>query len=249
VGRVLLIGESWFSYTIEVKGFDSYVHGGYEVGTRCIEEALVNGGHEFVHLPSHLVATQWSHSLTEFDLILLSDIGSNTFLLTPETFVGGSMRTNPLTELADYCRRGGGLGMIGGYLSFAGFGGRAHYAGTPIEAVLPVYISAADNRVEVPEGIMPAIDLADHLALGKATALGPLLGYNNVTVRDDAELVARCGADPLLALWEVEAGRSFAYTSDCGPHWAPPAYLDSPSYAALWCGLAEWAIASGRRRS
>lgn len=166
MGRVLLIGESWFSYTIEVKGFDSYVHGGYEEGTRWIQEALARGGHEFVHLASHLVAEQLPHSLNEFDLILLSDIGANTFLLAPETFVHGRVRTNPLAELADYCRQGGGLGMIGGYLSFAGFGGQAHYAGTPIEAVLPVSTSPGDDRVEVPEGITPTIELSGHPALG-----------------------------------------------------------------------------------
>jgi hypothetical protein len=38
--------------------------------------------------------------------------------------------------------------------------------------------------------------------------LGPLLGYNKVMARTDAELVVRCGADPLLAVWEVGAGRS-----------------------------------------
>lgn len=241
MSRVLLVGESWFRYSIEVKGFDSYTHGGYEVGTAWIAQALADGGHQFVHLPAHLVATDWPNELDQFDLVLFSDVGANTFLLSPQTFVRGERRANPLASVAGYVRAGGALGMIGGYLSFAGFGGRAQFSATPIEAVLPVVISPHDDRVELPEGVDPVILAAGHVALGGACSLGPLLGYNRFSARSDAEVIASCGADPLLALWSVGAGRAFAYASDCGPHWAPPVYLASPDYGRLWNGLVTWA--------
>jgi uncharacterized membrane protein len=241
MSRVLLIGESWFHYTVEVKGFDSYTHGGYEVGTEWIARALTEGGHEFVHLPAHLVASEWPTELTAFDLVLLSDVGANTFLLTPTTFIHGERRANPLASIAGYVRGGGALGMIGGYLSFGGFDGRAHFSATPIEEVLPVVISPHDDRVELPEGTDPVILAEGHAALGGAHSLGPLLGYNRLSARPEAKIIASCGADPLLALWSVGAGRAFAYASDCGPHWAPPVYLASPDYGRLWNGLVTWA--------
>jgi uncharacterized membrane protein len=240
MAKVLLVGESWFKYTMEVKGFDSFSLGGYEEGTEWIAAALREGGHEFHHLPAHLVDGAWPDP-GEFDVILVSDVGANTFLLGTATFVEGVPVANRLGQLADFVRAGGGFGMIGGYLSFSGINARAHYAGTPLADVLPVSIASVDDRVEVPEGVMPTLDLADHPALAGATDLGPLLGYNRVGLRPGATLVASCGADPLIALGSFGSGRSFAYTSDCGPHWASSSYVGTPEYSALWNGLVTWA--------
>ena len=67
-----------------------------------------------------------------------------------------------------------------------------------------------------------------------------LLGYNRVTPRPEAEVLARCGDDPLLACWDYHDGRSAVFTSDCAPHWAPPTFLAWPGYGALWPGLIRW---------
>src|SRR4030088_2702731 len=154
MARVLLIGESWFTQLTEVKGVDSFTVNGYEVGTQWIEPALSAAGHEFRHLPAHGVDSAWP-GLTDLDVVLISDVGANTFLLGAATFQGGMPVPNKLTELADFTRNGGGLGMIGGYLSFSGINARAHYAGTPLAAVLPVEIGDTDDRIEVPEGVDP----------------------------------------------------------------------------------------------
>jgi uncharacterized membrane protein len=239
MATVLLIGESWFTHLMEVKGFDSFTVSGYEVGTESIEAALTSAGHEFRHLPAHLVDAGWP-DLADVDVVLVSDVGANTFLLGQATFQGGRPQPNKLAELAGFVRSGGGLGMIGGYLSFSGIGARAQYAGTPLADVLPVEIARTDDRVEVPEGIDP-VRVADHPALGGATVLGPLLGYNQVRPYAGATVLARCGNDPLVAIRRVGAGRSFAYTSDCGPHWASRDYAGSPEYGLLWNGLVSWA--------
>jgi len=131
--------------------------------------------------------------------------------------------------------------MIGGYLSFGGFDGRAHFASSPVEAVLPIEISHFDDRVELPEGVDPVIELLEHSALGGATTLGPLLGYNRLVPRVDAQVIASCNDDPLLVVWNVGLGRAFAYASDCGPHWAAPEYLATPDYTRLWNGIVWWA--------
>jgi uncharacterized membrane protein len=241
---VLLIGESWFTQLMETKGFDSFTVSGYEVGTQWIEPALTAAGHDFRHLPSHLVDSAWP-DLSDVDVVLVSDCGANTFLLGAATFTGGEPAPNKLTELAEFVRGGGGLGMIGGYLSFSGIDAKAKFAGTPLADVLPVEIARTDDRVELPEGVDPVAKQADHEALGGATSFGPLLGYNQVRARPEASLLATCGDDPLIALWEVDAGRAFVYTSDCGPHWASRGYADSPDYARLWQGLVGWAAAEG----
>jgi uncharacterized membrane protein len=241
MSQVLLVGESWFHHTIAQKGFDSYTHSGYEEGTGWIVAALAEGGHEVTHLPCHLVGTEWPTDLSHFDLVLLSDVGANTFLLSPTTFVQGERRDNPLSSIASYVHDGGAFGMIGGYLSFAGIDGRARYSSTPIEDVLPVSISPFDDRVELPEGVDPVVEIPFHPVLGGSAVLGPLLGYNRLQAKADAQVVAWCGTDPLLSLWTVGRGRTFAYASDCGPHWASPTYLESPDYGRLWRGIVSWA--------
>lgn len=240
MATVLLIGESWFTQLMEVKGFDSFTVSGYEVGTQWIEPALTEAGHEFRHLPAHLVDGGWP-DLSGVDVVLVSDCGANTFLLGNATFTGGEPVPNKLAELAAFVRGGGGLGMIGGYLSFSGIDAKAQYAGTPLAGALPVLVAETDDRVEIPEGIDPVATRPEHPALGGATSFGPLLGYNRVVARDEATVLATCGDDPLVAVWEIGAGRAFAYTSDCGPHWASRSYADGPEYARLWRGLVGWA--------
>src|SRR5215469_11584570 len=58
--------------------------------------------------------------------------------------------------------------------------------------------------------------------------------------RPTAEVVVRCGDDPLLACGSHHAGRSAVFTSDYAPHWAPPEFLDWPGYRALWPNLIGW---------
>jgi uncharacterized membrane protein len=243
MATVLLIGESWFTHLMEVKGFDSFTVSGYETGTEWIEAALTSAGHQFRHLPAHLVDSGWP-DLADTDVVLISDVGANTFLLGQATFQGGRPQPNKLAELAAFVQAGGGLGMIGGYLSFSGIDARAQYAGTPLAEVLPVQVARTDDRVEVPEGVDPVV-VTSHPALGGATVLGPLLGYNQVSPLADATVLARCGDDPLVAIRTVGAGRTFAYTSDCGPHWASRDYAGGTEYARLWNGLVAWAAGAG----
>ena len=51
----------------------------------------------------------------------------------------------------------------------------------------------------------------------------------------------RVGDDPLIVAGSFGKGRGVAFTSDCGPHWAPPPFVDWSGYAPLWNGIAEWA--------
>jgi len=173
---------------------------------------------------------------------ILSDVGANSFLLTDETFLRSEVTTNRLAELAAYVAAGGGLVMVGGYLSFTGIDGRARYAQSPLAEVLPVTMLDYDDRVEVPQGATPAVAAAGHPAIGGVGEEWPrLLGYNRLAAKEEATVVATVGDDPLLVVGEYGDGRTAAFASDCAPHWAPPEFVEWPDYAVLWSSIVLWA--------
>ncbi len=82
---------------------------------------------------------------------------------------------------------------------------------------------------------------AHPILTGVAGAWPPLLGYNKAALRDGADLVARVGDDPLIAAAHYGKGRGVAFASDCGPHWAPPPFVEWAGYSRLWNGIVGWA--------
>ncbi len=269
--RILLCGESWVTHSVHVKGVDSFTTSSYVEGADQLRAALAGAGAEVEYLPGHLVPPQFPGSAAElagYDVLILSDIGANSLLLSPDTFERSLVRPNRLAAVEQYVRGGGGLLMIGGYLSFAGIDGKARYHGTLVEDALPVTISPADDRVETPEGVVPVVVRPDHPVMRGLPAAWPaLLGYNRVAARPATEVVVTCGADPrvadvtdpvvadgpaladrpaaggadpLVACGEHGAGRSAVFTSDCAPHWGPPEFLAWPGYPVLWANLVSW---------
>ena len=244
-GRVLLAGETWVMHTIHQKGYDSFTTTDYGEGHHFLQAALKAGGLEVVHLPNHLAGRQFPTTLEElaaYDAVILSDIGANTLLLHPDTFVRSIATPNRMDLLAEWTRRGGGLIMVGGYLTFNGIEGKGNWGGTAVEATLPVTLVPGDDRVESPQGERPRVTGPDHpLALGLDAEWPALLGWNRLIAKPDASVVAEVGGDPLLVAEQVGEGRSVAFASDCGPHWAPPAFCDWSGYAPLWQNIVNWA--------
>ena len=242
--RVLLCGESWVTHSLHIKGVDSFTTSAYVEGASQLRAALSGAGIEAEYLPGHLVPGQFPGSaggLAPYDAVILSDIGANSMLLSPEVFERSIPSPNRLAVVEEYVRGGGGLLMIGGYLSFAGIEGKARYHGTPVEDVLPVTISATDDRAEAPQGVVPVAVLPDHPLLAGLPETWPrLLGYNRVTPKPAAEVVVTCGSDPLVACGAYHEGRAAVFTSDCAPHWGPPEFMDWPGYAPLWVNLVTW---------
>ena len=244
MSHVLIVGESWISQSTHIKGFDQFESSTYQIGVGPLRAALVDGGHEVTPVPGHAAAAELPFAiegLGVYDVIVLSDVGADTLLLSPQTFLEGRTTPNRLALLRDWVVAGGGLAMAGGYLSFQGIGGRARYRRTPIEEVLPCTIDPWDDRVEVPEGAVAAITDGAHPILAGVGGEWPaLLGYNRVHLREDAVLLAEFDGDPLLAVREAGAGRTLAWTSDIGPHWCPEPFVTWPGYAALWCQAVAW---------
>lgn len=196
-------------------------------------------------MPNHLVVEDFPYTADELaercDVIIMSDIPADSFLLPSAVFVRGERRPNRLAAIAEFVRRGGGLVMVGGYMSFSGFDGHARYGLTPLADVLPVTTLVHDDRIETPEGVVPAV-VAEHELLAGVPSEWPFfLGYNRTIAKADATTLMTVGGDPFLVVEEVGQGRSVAFASDCSPHWGSPAFMSWPYYGQFWTRLVNWA--------
>lgn len=244
MAKVLIVGESWSSSAFHVKGFDFFHSATYHTGHLQFKQALLEAGHQVHHLPAHQAAAEFPLELRDlqaYDVLILSDIGANTLLLHPDTWLHGKRVPNRLRLIEAFVLAGGGLMMAGGYLSFQGFGGAARYRGSPVEAVLPVTLLPYDDRIEEPEGLTSRVLAPDHpLAQGLDGDWPPLLGLNELSPKEGATCVAEAGGYPLLVCGEFGAGRAVAWASDIGPHWCPPEFLAWPGYARLWANVVRY---------
>lgn len=248
--RVLLAGESWISTATHVKGFDEFSSTTFHTGADAFIAAAAGEGLEIEQMYAHDVPGSFPRTveaLSAYDVVILSDIGANSFLLPNEVFLEGRRSANPLHALAEWTRGGGGLMMAGGYLSFTGFQARANFARTAVADVLPVTMLASDDRVESPEGSSLAVTEPAHPAAagwGQLVDTAPtLLGYNLVEPHPDATVVATVGGDVLVATREVGAGRSLVWTSDIGPHWCPEDFLAWDGFGPLVGSMLRWLAA------
>lgn len=244
--KVLIAGESWLTVMTHVKGFDFFMNSNYDGGADRMIECLGKSGYTVDYIPNHEAQRKFPNTRKELDqysVVILSDIGSNTLLLHPDTF-NKSLRTpNRLKLLREWVMDGGGLVMVGGYLTFQGIDGRGRWHDTPVEEVLPVEISSYDDRVEVPEGANP-ISIVEHPILEGLPKSWPyFLGYNKLKVKSDATLLMTIeNNDPFLAVREVGKGRTIAFASDCSPHWGSSEFYDWNLYGQFWTQLVEWAM-------
>jgi uncharacterized membrane protein len=253
---VLLAGESWVSTATHITGFDQFPTVTYHTGSDELLKAMATSAYDITFMPAHQAQRdfpQTADGLKAYDAVILSDIGSNTLLLHPDTWIHSRRTPNRLKAIRDYVRDGGSLLMFGGYYSFQGINGGARYHRTPIEEILPVTCLAVDDRVEVPEGFEPVVvGPQDHPILkGLGTAWPALLGFNEVVAKDGAEVLARVSSEygslPLLVTGSYGRGRTVAWTSDIGPHWLSPEFCAWEGYARLWTGVLDWATAPAAR--
>lgn len=243
--KVLLLGCSTISLRIIQKGVDSFTKTEHVVGAVDFRAAVEAAGWQLTHVLSGEIAArmpQTLDALNAYDAVVISDVGSNTFFLSPQT-AASRIDVDRLELIAEYVRGGGGLLMVGGYLAFSGFEGKARYWATPLAPLLPVEILTVDDRVEAPAGVAPSVvaEHAGHAVLSDVTGPWPmLLGHNRTVLRPGATELVRAGADPLLALGTAEAGRVATFLSEFAPHWAPREFLDWHGYGQLWHNLLDW---------
>ncbi len=192
---------------------------------------------------------QTMEALAAYDAVILSDIGANTLLLHPDTWIHSKTTPNRLKLLRDYVEQGGALLMFGGYYSFQGINGGARYARTPVEDVLPVTCLRFDDRVEVPEGFAPVVTgrglAPDPLGARHGLAGSPRLqrGRAEARRRGPGDRVRRIRIAAAARHRTYGKGRSVVWTSDVGPHWLPGEFIRWDGYAKLFAAMLDWATA------
>lgn len=246
--KVLLLGESWVSAATHYKGFDQFGSVTFHTGGDDFVAAVKGAGYDVTWLTAEAAVTQLpftAEELAVYDAIVLSDIGANSILLHPDVWLHGKPVPNRLKLLREWTRAGGGLVMMGGYLTFQGIDGRGRWARTPVEQALPVTCLPYDDRVEVPDGFSARLTDSAHPILDGLGGDWPLLlGANEVLPREGAEVLARLpeeeGGAPLIVAGTFGEGRSVAWTSDVGPHWCPAPFVAWEGYARLWSNILGW---------
>src|SRR5260370_9951867 len=87
---VLLAGESWTSMSTHTKGFDQFPTVTYHNGAAIFLDIFKDSDYVVTHMPSHEAQEAFPSTLDgllAYDAIILSDIGANTLLLHPDTWV------------------------------------------------------------------------------------------------------------------------------------------------------------------
>ncbi|MCC6622818.1 MAG: hypothetical protein IT385_16270 [Deltaproteobacteria bacterium] len=186
-------------------------------------------------------------------------------LLIFQNFNYGPFQTREyLPHIAQFVRNGGAFAMVGGPLSLSAGG----YYGTEITDVLPIEIPpgwGADATTDPGEytarltesgGFHPIARLSLDPAQNKAIwgDLQPLEGINLASrVRDDAVVLVEHPTltmpdgkpQPLVAVREVEKGRSLVVATDSTWHWAFKAGgegKDPRHYETFWDNAIRWLI-------
>ncbi len=242
--KILFAGESWMSHTTHVKGFDTFFTSVYETGEKFLKAALEEGAYEVHFMPNHVCMEEFPfrlEELQEYACIILSDIGANTLLLPTATFSKSLARPNRCNLLREYVLEGGALLMVGGYMTFAGIDGKGKWHDTAVQEVLPVEVLTGDDRQEHCEGISPVVEDRNHpIFKGIDEDIPAVLGYNKTILREGAALAASVGGDPFIAFGSYGKGKSAVVTTDCAPHWAPPAFCEWKHYRRLWTQIVDY---------
>ncbi|MRG88138.1 glutamine amidotransferase [Salinibacillus xinjiangensis] len=241
--KILFIGESWTIHMIHTKGFDSFESTKYEEGATYLLNRLRDSGVDVDYMPAHEVQVHFPNSreeLAKYDSIVISDVGSNTFLLQNSTFYEMQIVPNALSLIRDYVQNGGGLLMIGGYLSFMGIEGKANYKNTVLADVLPVEMREKDDRIEKPEGVHPITKDHQHTITKGLGEWPRFLGYNQFAAKSDADVLVEIESNPFLVVGTYQKGKTACFASDCAPHWGSKEFMDWNQYQTLWVNILEY---------
>ncbi len=212
----------------------------YEPLLEALEAA---SGVSVEHLDGPDAMTDFPDSVAElatYDALIVSDLTRGT--LEPHFYPDSIPGPNLLRVIREFVETGGGLLYCGGWMTFQGYQGVGNWAGTPVEAVLPVEIrSVYDDRVERPEGAAVSLTGTDHPVTDHLDdGLPVVYGYNETGgVRDGCDSLARVDGHDLLAAGAFGDGRTVAYASDPGPKWGY-GMMEWDGYDSFWTRALEW---------
>ena len=179
---------------------------------------------------------------SEYDAIVISDAPADSFLLHPIRWLVRSCRSRHCA-LGEYVAQGGGLAMVGGWMSFGGFSfaARLTSARSPAQ-ILPVEICPTTTGWKCPRDACRKWWRAIiRSSRGLPTVWPDFLGYNRVLPkRGETVLTFPTTGDPLLIAEQAGAGRMACFTSDILPHWGSPRFLEWAGYVPFWSNFFYW---------
>lgn len=181
--------------------------------------------------------------------VIVSDVESRCFHLYPEFFDrsrrSGKVMAFPdrLDSLKEYLRGGGGLMMLGGWLSFSGVRETGGWRRSRLAEALPVECLVGEDLVESSAGFTAEVVAPRH-ALAKGLpwrSFPPIFGYNELVAKEGAEVVVRVRetGHPLVVAGRYGKGRTFVYASDPAPHWGINFEIWK-GYDAFWQQATKW---------
>ncbi len=245
---VLLAGETFLVTATVARGYDVGSSATLANGATRFIAALKRSGLPVTQIGGERCEMEFPRTveaLGNYSVVVLSDVGALSLLLTPETRQG-LPGVNRLEVLRQWVEAGGGLMMAGGYTSFQGMDGMARYHETPLEDCLPVKCLPHPDGLEAPEGMTAEILESGHAIVEGLSQFPPILGLNKVAVRDDpaSRVIAACpyrgSSHPLLCTRTYGRGRTLAWTTDIGPHWLSRPFLNWDGYWCLMSRMVRW---------
>jgi uncharacterized membrane protein len=204
----------------------------FNYGTWLKNALESNGKHQVESVASwdfyKLPPGKYEQILSEYDVIVFSDVEGKLFQLNPDFFdkeeFGKRIITYPdrIRLTLDAVKSGKGLMMLGGWYSFTGEMGKGSWGRTRLRELLPVKCLDYEDLVESTEGFFPEITEAGKFHFeGGLEDIPPLLGYNQTLPIPEGNILMsiKGSGDPLVATRQIGKGKVLAYTSDPAPHW------------------------------
>ena len=199
----------------------------------------------------HFTPKEYQEIIDRNDLIIISDVEARCFHLSPAFFdqhsYGKKIITFPdkLKYLANAVNEGKGLIYLGGWLSFSGYLEKGGWRRSPIADWLPFQCLTGDDLMESSEGFLPKLMKENHPIMQDldVSSVPPLLGYNEITAKDNFEVIWSVSetGHPILGVSEHQKGRMVTYASDPVPHWGMN-FMLWDDYSKFWQNLALWAL-------
>lgn len=259
--RVLYIGD-WAFHTgprfIESPFEDVVKQVGLVFYGERLKVALERAGAEVECLTNwdlyNMPPGEFEKRLESCDALVVSDVEARCFHLFPDFFdrskYGDGTLVFPerLKSMRRFVEEGGGLLMLGGWLSFSGHMEKGGWRRCSYAEVLPVECLVGEDLVESSEGFGVRVTEPKHpVTRGLAwNTFRPILGYNEVRAKPEAEVLVEIkgSAHPLVVVSSLGKGRQFLYMSDPVPHWGIN-FERWPDYDAFWKRALRWTC--GRR--
>jgi len=233
-------------FALEVKDCDLHFYG------QRLADALGKDA-ELTCMPNwdlyHLPPGRFEEILKRSAAIVVSDVEARCFHLYPAFFDRARRSRNVVTfpdridSLRNWIATGGGLMMLGGWLSFSGAREMGGWRRSRLAEALPVECLVGEDLVESSEGFTAEVLLPDHpLASGLPwRSFPPIFGYNELVPRADAQVVVRVKqtGHPLVVAGRHGKGRIMIYASDPAPHWGIN-FETWKGYVDFWRQALRW---------